>query len=756
MKIQHVCAAALILLLAGAAFAAASGPDAEAIARQALADRSAEFGLRSDDIDQLRATDVYQSRNSGVWHVWLQQTIDGLPVALGLANANIDKNGRVLSLHSRFSPSARARLESAEPQLDALEAIERFARVRGLDRSVTPVLVRRISDESLVFSGGSLARSEIPARLSWLDHENRLHLVWDIVVEERGGPDWFNAFIDARTGEVLRAVNWTQHASYRVFPDPLEHPGQGEDTLVVDPEDPEASQLGWHDTGSEQYSDTRGNNVFAQEDTGANNFGGRRPDGGAGLLFDFPLDLTTQQPPEYENFAITNLFFWNNRVHDVLWHHGFDEPAGNFQENNFDRGGSGGDAVRADAQDGSGTNNANFGTPPDGSPPRMQMFIWTGAAPATLRVDPPAASADDYDAAPGGFGADLSDPGVSGGLELVSDGSASPELGCDELVDFTPGNIAMVRRGNCQFGTKSLNAQNAGASAVVVVNNTGGNGTITMAGGANGGQVTIPAVMIGNADGDAIVADVGQAVTGRLFQPGGANLNRDSDLDAGVIAHEYGHGLSIRLTGGPSQSSCLFGPQQAGEGWSDFLTLWFTAKADDVLDAPRGVGSYVIFQEDTPGAGIRPAPYTRDLSLNPLTYDAVDDPGISVPHGVGTVFNSALWDLYLNLVEKHGFDPNLTTGSGGNNIALRLVIDGLKMQPCGPTFLDTRDAMLDADVVNNGGANQCEIWDAFARRGMGVDADDGGSADTLNVTNGFEIPQACATGQIFADGFELD
>ena len=186
------------------------------------------------------------------------------------------------------------------------------------------------------------------------------------------------------------------------------------------------------------------------------------------------------------------------------------------------------------------------------------------------------------------------------------------------------------------------------------------------------------------------------------------------------------------------------------------MALWFTARADDVLDAPRGVGSYLIFQEDAPGAGIRPAPYTRDLSINPLTYESVDDARISVPHGVGTVFNSALWDMYLNLVEKHGFDPNLTTGSGGNNIALQLVIDGLKLQPCGPTFLETRDAMLIADQTNYDGANQCEIWDAFARRGMGVDADDGGSANTLNVTNGFEVPEACATGRIFADGFELD
>lgn len=754
MKIQHACAAAL-LMLAGAAFA---GPklDAEAIARQALAERGAEFGLRSGDLGDLRTTDVYQSRSSGVWHVWLQQTIDGRPVALGLANANIDTNGRVLSLHSRMSADARSRLDAAEPQLDAREAIDRFARVRGLDRSVAPVPVRRISDESLVFSGGSLARSEIPARLSWLDHQGRLHLVWDIVVEERDGPDWFNAFVDADSGEVLRAVNWTQHASYRVFPEPLEHPGEGGDAVVVDPEDPDASPLGWHDTGSTQFTDTRGNNVFAQEDTDANNAGGRRPDGGSDLIFDFPLDLTTQQPPDYENFAITNLFYWNNRIHDVLWRYGFDEPAGNFQQDNFERGGLGGDPLRADAQDGSGTNNANFGAPPDGSPPRMQMFIWTGAAPATLRVDPPADSAGDYNVAPGNFGADLTEPGVTGELELVSDGSASPEEGCGALVDFTPGNIAMVRRGTCQFGTKSLNAENAGASAVIVINNTGGNGTISMGGGADGGQVTIPAVMIGNADGDTIVADLGQAMIGRVFQPGGANLDRDSDLDAGVIAHEYGHGLSIRLTGGPATSSCLFGDQQAGEGWSDFLALWFTAKADDVLDAPRGVGSYLIFQEDIPGAGIRPAPYTRDLSLNPLTYESVDDPGISIPHGVGTVFNSALWDMYLNLVEKHGFDPDLATGAGGNNLALRLVVDGLKTQPCGPTFLDTRDAMLAADQVNYDGANQCEIWDAFARRGMGVDADDGGGPNSLDVTNGFEVPAACATGEIFADGFELD
>jgi len=748
----------IVLSLFGAALLCqhAFAFDPAQIAREALESRAQEFGLRQADLGEVAVSDLYQSRHNGIWHVWLQQHVDGLPVALALANANISRDGEVLSLHSRLSRDAATRTAARTPSLSAIEAIESYARLRRLDRSIAPVPLQRLSDEHILFSPGSIAQDEIPAKLSWLEHNSRLHLVWDIVVQERPGPDWFNAFVDAHSGEILRAVNWTQHASYRVFPDPLESPAQGPDQLVVDPADPDASPLGWNDTGNTQFTDTRGNNVLAQEDTDANNAGGHRPDGGPGLIFDFPVDLSTQQPSEYEDFAITNLFFWNNRIHDILWHHGFDEPAGNFQTNNFGRGGLGNDAVRADAQDGSGTNNANFGTPPDGSAPRMQMFVWTGSAPGTLTVDAPASSAGNYSAAAAGFGPALGDPGTSGRFELVSDGSASPELGCGPLTGFTPGNIALVRRGSCEFGTKALNAQQAGAAAAIVINNVAGNATMSMGAGMVGNQVTIPTAMVGKDNGNLIVADLGNPVTGRLFQVGGPGLNRDSDLDAGVIAHEYGHGLSNRLTGGPSQASCLSGDQQAGEGWSDFLALWFTAKVDDVLDAPRGVGSYLIFQELTPGAGIRPAPYTRDLSLNPLVYESVRAQGISIPHGVGTVFNTAVWDMYLNLVEKHGFDPDFINGTGGNNIALRLVIDGLKLQPCLPTFLDTRNAMLLADQANYNSANQCEIWNAFARRGMGVDASDGGSINTLNVTNGFELPAACQplADELFEDSFE--
>ena len=73
-----------------------------------------------------------------------------------------------------------------------------------------------------------------------------------------------------------------------------------------------------------------------------------------------------------------NLFYLNNVIHDILYGHGFNEAAGNFQTDNFGRGGKGGDPVQAEAQDGGGTDNANFATPGDGREPRMQMYLWTG------------------------------------------------------------------------------------------------------------------------------------------------------------------------------------------------------------------------------------------------------------------------------------------------------------------------------------------------------------------------------------------
>ena len=241
-------------------------------------------------------------------------------------------------------------------------------------------------------------------------------------------------------------------------------------TVVVDPADSIGSPFGWHDTdgvAGAEFTIPRGNNVHAYLDRDANNSpDAGEPDGGAALDFTgalVPLDLINDGPTAYGAASAVNLFYWNNIIHDVFYHYGSDEASGNFQENNYGNGGAGSDSVNAEAQDGAGTNNANFATPSDGSNPRMQMFTWTTTTP-----------------------------------------------------------------------------------------------------------------------------------------------NRDGDFSSGIITHEYGHGISNRLTGGPGNVGCLGNSEQMGEGWSDWLGLVMTANAGDSSTTIRGLGTYALGQPPDSGPGNPP------------------------------------------------------------------------------------------------------------------------------------------------------
>jgi subtilisin-like proprotein convertase family protein len=103
-----------------------------------------------------------------------------------------------------------------------------------------------------------------------------------------------------------------------------------------------------------------------------------------------------------------------------------------------------------------------------------------------------------------------------------------------------------------------------------------------------------------------------------------------------------------------------------------------------------------------------------------------------------------VWEMTWALTNQYGFDPDLINGSGGNNLALQLVVDGLKLQPCSPGFVDGRNAILLADQNNNGGANQCAIWAAFAKRGLGYSASQGSSNSRSDGTQAFNLPPACS------------
>jgi uncharacterized repeat protein (TIGR01451 family) len=208
----------------------------------------------------------------------------------------------------------------------------------------------------------------------------------------------------------------------------------------------------------------------------------------------------------------------------------------------------------------------------------------------------------------------------------------------------------------------------------------------------------------------------------------------DSDFDNGIIAHEFMHGVSNRLTG--PTFGCMQGVgEMPSEGWSDFLGLAVTAKASDRAAQRRGIGTYVARQGQN-GSGIRKYPYSNDLNINPLTYDDIIlDSEI---HAVGTVWTAMLWDLYWKMVDMYGFDSNLNNVNSGNGKALRLVMDGMKLQVCNPGFVEARDAILAADRADFSGAHQCLIWDVFARRGLGFRAKQGESTITNDGQENFD------------------
>ncbi|HET7899312.1 MAG TPA: M36 family metallopeptidase, partial [Flavisolibacter sp.] len=269
--------------------------------------------------------------------------------------------------------------------------------------------------------------------------------------------------------------------SYRVVPFPAEAPSfpGGTPTLVTNPWNLSpagsgATTLIWNEDGLKQYVHTRGNNVVAQEDQNADDSVGTRAKGtrqNNHLYFDFTPDFNA--PPTdsvNQSAAITNLFYWNNIMHDLSYQYGFDEPSGNFQRNNLGRGGKATDYVFADAQDGLGLDNANFRTKVDGKKPRMHMFLFEADPTKGFKINSPSPIAGNIVSTESAVGPNnkLADVGpVTGNLVLYDDVADTLHNGCADPANANTlkGNIALIRRGTCLFVNKILNAQSAGAIA---------------------------------------------------------------------------------------------------------------------------------------------------------------------------------------------------------------------------------------------------------------------------------------------------
>ena len=259
--------------------------------------------------------------------------------------------------------------------------------------------------------------------------------------------------------------------------------------------------------------------------------------------------------------------------------------------------------------------------------------------------------------------------------------------------------------------------------------------------------ITIPAISMSQADGEALITAMGSGTVNVSISTPEIFVNADGDFDNGIISHEYGHGISTRLSG-----NCLGGSEQMGEGWSDWFWLMMQIKTGDTRNDARGIGTFAQNQTIS-GPGIREFRYSTNMAVNPHTYTDSNNQWFTNAttgldqinvHGLGSIWGVILWDLAWNYIDKYGYDPNIYSGAGGNNKVMKLVLDAIKINGCNPTIVTGRDALIAADQATTGGQNYCMIWATFARRGVGVGASAGNNsgsvADIQDQTASFVEP----------------
>ncbi|MFI5833497.1 M36 family metallopeptidase [Micromonospora sp. NPDC051300] len=268
------------------------------------------------------------------------------------------------------------------------------------------------------------------------------------------------------------------------------------------------------------------------------------------------------------------------------------------------------------------------------------------------------------------------------------------------------------------------------------------------AGGVSGGPPTFPARNNANQitppDGVAPTTNMylWQPVAGSFYAP-----CVDGDFDMSVIAHEYGHAVTNRMIAGPSAG--VSSPQGMSESWSDQLAMEYLFEHGYAAPGRRGftIGEYTT---QDPNAGIR----NYNMSASPLNYSSVDYDvtGLQV-HASGEVWSATNTDIRAAMMRRWGAGTPAVqkacangqrpvTACPGNRRWIQLVVDSfLLMAVSQVSMVDARDAMLAADRIRFGGANQDLLWNGFAARGLGESAASVGNADP-DPTPGFTSPYA--------------
>ncbi|MEZ5307735.1 MAG: M36 family metallopeptidase [Pyrinomonadaceae bacterium] len=386
------------------------------ILRNFIKQNNSLVGLDDSQVDQLKVLADYTNPNGRMSFVHLEQRIGDVPVFRGEVKAGFTQDGRIIRVINNVAPGVD--YESASVDFgDPMTAVRRAA--ENINYKIQRPDVTRndaaSTDLKVVFGEGDWATTAekmyFPTEVGVVRPAWRV-LIWQPVTA-------YYVIVDSETGTVLWRKNigedQTAAATYNVYANPNGYinvaespypgtPGPTAPTGAFTPDTVARTNVtlignegplsfnnnGWITDGG---SITDGNAVQAGLDIASPDgvdAGGESVEvtpGGRDFTFTYapfnPSDNTGDDPTgaEYRKGAVTQLFYINNRYHDVMYQLGFTEQAFNFQADNFGRGGAGADRVSAEAQDSSGTNNANFLTPADGGRGRMQMFRWTITTP---------------------------------------------------------------------------------------------------------------------------------------------------------------------------------------------------------------------------------------------------------------------------------------------------------------------------------------------------------------------------------------
>ena len=321
-----------------------------------------DFGLGSGAAKTLVVSKA-QRLMTGATAVHVGQRVEGLRVTDAVLTVVVSPDGRVMSASGRLAKGTTSRGPSAG--LTARQALDVSAAKQGAkpDRPLREADVRSTGKKTFpnVYGQGSASERPVTAELAWYPSADgqSLRLAWVTDIES-SGQQWWESVVDADTGAVLERTSRYAHAGPEGTVWREQHPEAAGATRQV-------TAFTGLDGSWVNGTTTSGNNVNAyldrNDDDANNEYQPQTPaSGDPGYQhFNYAFGDTWRSTADVDSLAaldadrdaaITQLFYYTNVMHDWLYGHGFDEASGNFQIDNYGRGGSGNDPVLAEAQDG--------------------------------------------------------------------------------------------------------------------------------------------------------------------------------------------------------------------------------------------------------------------------------------------------------------------------------------------------------------------------------------------------------------------